>query len=114
MNFSISINGLVLAGGKSQRMKTDKSLLEFHGKTQLAYTYDLLLPFCRDVYVSARQEQAQNQNYAKYPLLIDNEKFQSAGPLAGILSAVNLNPACLWLDMNLDMMLLLKLCGRVA
>ena len=44
-----SINGLVLAGGKSTRMGTAKDLLNWHGKEQRYFAADLLAPFCDEV-----------------------------------------------------------------
>ena len=39
------MNGLVLSGGQSSRMGTDKALIDYHGIPQYAYVYDLLLRF---------------------------------------------------------------------
>ncbi|HRF41341.1 MAG TPA: NTP transferase domain-containing protein, partial [Saprospiraceae bacterium] len=38
------LRGLVLAGGKSVRMGSDKGLMEYHGKPQREFTADLLAP----------------------------------------------------------------------
>ena len=43
------------AGGRRQpRMGTDKAALEFHGRTQLDWAYDLLARHCERVFVSVR------------------------------------------------------------
>jgi molybdopterin-guanine dinucleotide biosynthesis protein A len=64
-----SMNGLILVGGQSVRMGTDKSQLSYHGKPQWQYLYDLLLPFCQKTYLSCRQN--QKDNFTNCPLLID-------------------------------------------
>jgi molybdopterin-guanine dinucleotide biosynthesis protein A len=51
------LRGLVLAGGRSERMQTDKGALRYHGIDQREYTAALLAEFCPDVRVSCRPEQ---------------------------------------------------------
>ena len=51
------LNGLVLAGGKSERMGFDKSVLNWHGKAQRYYMADMLAPFCDEVFLSCRPDQ---------------------------------------------------------
>src|SRR4051812_47661865 len=53
------LNGLVLAGGKSERMGRDKTRINWHGKEQCYYISDLLKPFCSEVFISCRHEQQQ-------------------------------------------------------
>ncbi|MDQ6610064.1 MAG: NTP transferase domain-containing protein, partial [Bacteroidota bacterium] len=65
------LNGLVLAGGRSVRMKQDKGLLHWHGKEQRYYMADLLQQCCAEVFISCRQEQAQNIS-EKYKVITDD------------------------------------------
>ena len=51
------LNGLVLAGGKSQRMGEDKGQINYHGKPQREYLYDLLNGFTESTYMSCRPDQ---------------------------------------------------------
>jgi molybdopterin-guanine dinucleotide biosynthesis protein A len=92
------MNGLILVGGQSVRMGTDKSQLSYHGKPQWQYLYDLLLPFCQKTYLSCRQN--QKDNFTNCPLLIDTYE---TGPIGGILSAFEQNPNEAWLVVACDM-----------
>lgn len=91
-------NGLVLAGGHSTRMGTDKSLLEYHGKPQREFLFDLLGRRCHNVYTSCRKEQHVPESLN--PLF---DAFAIAGPLNGILSAFQLESATPWLVVAIDM-----------
>ncbi len=93
------IYGLILAGGYSKRMGQDKALLEFHGKPQVTYCYDLLTRFCGKVFVSARPD----QKYFDLPMLNDHEKFSNKGPLGGILSAMTTYPEASWILLACDL-----------
>ena len=57
MNDNNDIMGLVLAGGRSQRMGMDKGMLQYHGKPQREYLYEQLEPICSRVFLSIRPEQ---------------------------------------------------------
>src|SRR6476469_2756658 len=78
------LRGLVLAGGRSERMQTDKGALQYHGLDQRQHTASLLAEFCPDVRVSVRPDQA-----AELPtgLIALPDTFLNLGPLGGILSA---------------------------
>ncbi|VAX36239.1 Molybdenum cofactor guanylyltransferase [hydrothermal vent metagenome] len=97
----IPLHGLVLAGGKSTRMKMDKSLLNYHGKTQVEFCYDLLQNFCKKVFVSNRQEQTQLQGHNRLPQI--NDTFLNMGPMGGILSALKEFPKTPWLVLACDL-----------
>ena len=78
--------GLVVCGGQSSRMGTDKSLLLYHDKPQRYHLYDMLQPFCENVYISCNKEQAMNMEPG-YDLLPDHPSYSNIGPMAALLSA---------------------------
>lgn len=93
-----SINGLILAGGKSQRMGTDKSLIDFHGIPQREYLHQLLKKVCSEVFVSHKVD-------TPIPLHLNPlaDKFDIESPLNGILSAFTQEPHVAWLTVPVDM-----------
>lgn len=97
------LNGLVLAGGKSQRMGNPKDKINWHGKEQRYYAADLLAPFCDEVFISCRQDQLENFD-PNYNALTDT--FLNMGPFGGILSALRLQRDTAWLVVACDLPLL--------
>lgn len=97
------LNGVVLAGGKSVRMGFDKTLIEWHGKEQRDYMADILSAFCKDVFISCRDDQQQASNYKT---ITDN--FTGLGPYGAILSAFRENPDAAWLVVASDLPLMDK------
>jgi len=63
--------GLVLSGGKSTRMKKDKSTLEYYGKTQTQFCYELLSRYCTQVFISNRKEQKDLGGHKGLPQIHD-------------------------------------------
>ncbi|MFN8348447.1 MAG: NTP transferase domain-containing protein [Spirosomataceae bacterium] len=92
------MNGLILVGGRSTRMGTDKSQLVYHEKPQWQYLCDLLVPFCPKTFFSCRAE--QTLHFPPEKLLIDHYVI---GPLGGILSAFDKCPDEAWLVVACDM-----------
>ncbi len=78
------MNGLVICGGESSRMGTDKSMLNYHGLPQRYYIYNLLKPFCEEVYISCNKEQEKTIE-AGYNYLVD--EYENIGPVAALLRA---------------------------
>ncbi len=97
------LNGLVLAGGKSQRMGNPKDKINWHGKEQRYYAADLLAPFCDEVFISCRQDQLENFD-PNYNALTDT--FLNMGPFGGILSALRSQRDTAWLVVACDLPLL--------
>jgi len=97
------LNGLVLAGGKSQRMGFDKGAVNWHGKEQRYHMADLMKPFCKDVFISCREDQ-QGDIGKGYQTLIDT--FTGLGPYGAILSAFREKPDNAWLVVACDLPLL--------
>ena len=102
-NPSTPLYGLVLTGGKSSRMRKDKSLLNYHGKTQVEFCYELLQNFCEKVFISNRKDQAGLPGHKGLPQIHDHEKYSGIGPLAGILSALEKYPKAAWLVLACDL-----------
>jgi len=85
-------SGLILAGGKSQRMGQDKSLMVLGGRTLIQRVVDALAPLCDDIIVVTNSPDA----YAHLNLAMVRDVFPDAGSLGGLysgLSAVAREPA---------------------
>lgn len=78
-------------------MGTDKGLLEYHGKPQREFLFDLLQEFCDCVYTSCRRDQNIPDGYN--PLI---DQFQIPGPMNGIMSAFA-HEQTSWLVVAVDM-----------
>lgn len=96
------IYGLVLAGGKSQRMGKDKGQIEYHGKPQRVFMADVLNEICDETFLSVRS--SENEAPADYPFLADT--FQDLGPFGAIVSAFRHQPNAAWLVVACDLPLL--------
>jgi len=81
-NKHTKLNALILIGGKSLRMGSDKSVLNYHGKPQWEYLVDLLQHQVEKVYISVRPNQE-----ITYPYLI-SDKVSGLGPFGAILTAL--------------------------
>ena len=97
------IYGLILSGGKSTRMGNDKGLIDYHGKPQREYLYELAVRFCDRVYFSIRKDQLDS--FAKgVKVIVDKDRYP--GPFNGILSAHDQHPMVAWLVLACDLPLL--------
>ncbi len=86
-----SLKGIVVCGGKSSRMGRDKSLLNYHGKSQCYWVYEMLNLFCEAVVISCNNGQvAQFKN--GYVIQPDFKKLENIGPMAALLTAFKNNP----------------------
>lgn len=92
------LNGLVLAGGQSLRMGSDKSLLQYHDKPQRAHLFEMLQPLCEETFISCNAIQA-----AQIDLPSIEDKFLGIGPMGGILSAFQSAPNAAWLVVATDL-----------
>lgn len=98
-----TLNGLVLAGGKSTRMSEDKGIVQWHGKEQRYYVADMLINFCKEVFISCRAEQVGKVD-KKYKVIED--EIEDKGPLGAIVSAFHTSPNNAWLVVACDLPLL--------
>lgn len=95
------VYGLILAGGASQRMQTDKASLEYQGKTQLDRAYELVSECCEQTYVSVRPDQVDDPVRRRFPTITDRKT--GLGPIAGIAAAQETHPHAAWLVVACDL-----------
>lgn len=82
------LTGLVVCGGLSSRMGTDKSRLVYHQKPQCYHVYEMLQQVCDEVYLSVNRRQAQSL-LPGYQWLADEEAYARIGPIAALMTAMN-------------------------
>ena len=85
-----TITGIVLAGGKSTRMQRDKGLIDYHGKAQREYTYQMLQEVCAQVFYSCREDQLTALTTVGFKAIPD--RFPEKGPLGALWSVFNEDP----------------------
>jgi molybdopterin-guanine dinucleotide biosynthesis protein A len=79
------ITGLILAGGRAQRMGgIDKGLIPFHRKPLIESTVSRLKPQVDSILINANRNITQYASYG-YPVIMD-ETPDFSGPLAGFLA----------------------------
>ena len=96
--------GLVLAGGRSTRMRADKAALPYQGQTQLERAVALLETLLPRVFVSVRPDQADDPLRARFARIVD--RHENIGPIAGVLAAQAEHPQAAWLVLACDLPLL--------
>jgi molybdopterin-guanine dinucleotide biosynthesis protein A len=101
MSAAAPLHGLLLAGGSSTRMQRDKATLDYHGRPQLHWAYDLLRAHCERVFVSVRPDQVADPARAALPQIVD--EHDGIGPIAGIAAAQAFFPDAAWLVLACDL-----------
>ena len=98
---SAALFGLVLAGGASTRMRTDKATLQYHGQPQLRWAFELVSKVCAASFVSVRPDQRDDAARGSYPQIVDRQP--GSGPIAGISAALLEHPKAAWLVLACDL-----------
>ena len=83
--------GLVVCGGNSSRMGTDKSMLIYHKKPQRYHLYEMLQPFCEKIFISCNEKQVNDMEQG-YDILPDLHAYTNIGPMAALLTAFRQYP----------------------
>lgn len=104
MTMNSPIYGLVLTGGRSQRMQRDKAALDYHGVSQLEWSMSLLTPpHVARAFVSVRRDQQTDPLRSRFTCIHDHAGHADLGPLAGILAAQAAHPEVAWLVLACDL-----------
>lgn len=78
-----NITGIILAGGKSQRMGTDKGLIKLNNKPFINHIIDALNPLVSETIIIS-----DNKNHDAFGLKRVDDEVKNAGPLAGVYSGL--------------------------
>lgn len=106
MKNSTPLHGLVLAGGRSRRMGTDKAaMLHPDGRPLAKRTVDLLMAVCERVVISLRHDQEIPSQIAESPhvFVARDPENGSEGPFAGMIASMRLFPDADWLVLACDL-----------
>jgi molybdenum cofactor guanylyltransferase len=79
----MGVTGIILAGGKSSRMGTDKGLQELSGKPLISYAIHALAGICSEILISSSSDA-----YRPYGYRLVADEFPGIGPIGGIYSAL--------------------------
>jgi molybdenum cofactor guanylyltransferase len=77
------ITGIILSGGQSTRMGTDKALIQFNGKTLIENAIEICMPVCQTNIISSNNPEHENFGYKIIP-----DEIKNCGPLGGIYSCL--------------------------
>ncbi|MCF6366876.1 MAG: molybdenum cofactor guanylyltransferase [Bacteroidales bacterium] len=78
-----NITLIILAGGKSSRMGTDKALLKFQGKTFVQILYDNLNGICKEVIISSNNRKVKVSGAKTIP-----DEIANIGPTGGLYTCL--------------------------
>lgn len=82
-------------------MGQDKSILAYHGRTQVEVCFDLLRDLLPVVYISNRADQQALPGHSGKPQLHD--RYPDIGPLGGLRTAFDTHPDQAWLVVACDL-----------
>jgi molybdopterin-guanine dinucleotide biosynthesis protein A len=78
-----NITGIILAGGQSKRMGSEKGLVLLHGKPLISYAIGILSGFCDTVLISSNSDAYDDLGLKVVPDLLANK-----GPMGGVYSCL--------------------------
>ncbi|MES2395543.1 MAG: molybdenum cofactor guanylyltransferase [Bacteroidota bacterium] len=78
-----NITGIILAGGKSSRMGSDKGMVKLNEKKFIQHILEAVLPNVNEVMIIAN-----NDNYNNLGYKVIKDKIKDCGPLGGIYTGL--------------------------
>ena len=80
----MQITGIILAGGQSFRMGTDKAMLQIDGKTLMERAIEICTLVCDEILISSNNPKHENFGFPVIP-----DEIKNCGPMGGIYSCLN-------------------------
>jgi molybdenum cofactor guanylyltransferase len=78
-----NISGIILSGGKSSRMRTDKGLIQYKGQCLIEFPIKMIKSYCNEVLISANSDEYK---ILGYPVIYD--EIKNIGPIGGVYSSI--------------------------
>jgi len=103
----LETKALILIGGSSSRMGTDKYLMNPNGKPQYLHLYEMISSLGLEVYLSCSNAQ-KNQLPEGMPKIGDTK--ENTGPMGGLYAAIESDDKCSWLVVACDLIHLHQRC----
>ena len=98
-----NITGIILAGGKSSRMGSDKGFVIYNDKPFIQYIIDALQPLVDEIIIVSN-----NPDYDAFKLKRVNDIIENAGPIAGLYSGLHHSNTVMNLVLSCDIPLINK------
>ena len=96
-----NITGIILAGGKSSRMGSDKGFVLLNGKPFVAHIIQALKPLVTDIIIVSN-----NTDYDVFNEIRINDIINNSGPLAGLYSGLSQSKTDLNIVLSCDVPLI--------
>jgi molybdopterin-guanine dinucleotide biosynthesis protein A len=90
---------IVLAGGKSRRMGSNKALLDFGGRPLISVLIDRILPITDQILISSNDPHCYK--FLNFPVIQD--RYPGHGPLAGLHAAMLSSDSSLFIVLACDL-----------
>jgi len=101
----MKVTGIILAGGQSSRMGTDKAFIKLGNKTLIQHSIDKLKEFCNEIIISS------NKNFkTEYPIVHD--EIKNIGPVGGIISCLSYSSNDINIVLSCDMPFITEMVFR--
>lgn len=75
----MKVTGIILAGGKSERMGSDKALLDLNGTHMIQKSIDALRPICQEIFLISN-----NDRLSEFGLPVFQDIHKNIGPVGGL------------------------------
>lgn len=79
----MQVTGIILAGGKSSRMGSDKGLIEVDGTPMVGHVIKIISPLCDQLLISTA-----NPEYNQFGIPTITDVFHGIGPISGLYSCL--------------------------
>ncbi|MCB9014065.1 MAG: molybdenum cofactor guanylyltransferase [Bacteroidales bacterium] len=83
MSENLTLSGILLAGGKSSRMGTDKAFIPYENRFLYEYSLKILENFCSEIIISSSDNRFKATQYKCYP-----DEQPGLGPITGLYTCL--------------------------